>query len=61
MISDEQFVRIIKKHGSDRVLFASDSPWGEQKRTLERVKALIPCSNDLELILGKNAQKLFGI
>lgn len=61
MLSDEQFVRIVNKHGADKILFATDSPWSSQKDTLTRVKALITDENDLSEILGKNAEKLFGI
>ncbi len=57
MLSDEQFVRIVKKHGADRILFATDSPWSDQKATLERVRSLAGDSG----ILGDNAQKLFNI
>ena len=61
MISDGQFCRIIEKHGADKILFATDSPWSDQKETLERVRALISGENELQKILGENAQKLFAI
>ncbi len=61
MLGDEQFVRIVNKHGADKILFATDSPWSSQKDTLTRVKALITDENDLSEILGKNAEKLFNI
>ncbi len=61
MLSGEQFIRIVKKHGAEKILFATDSPWSSQKETLTRVKALITDKNDLEKILGNNAEKLFDI
>ena len=61
MLSDEQFVRLVKKHGADKVLFATDSPWSDQKAVLERVKALIKDDGALEKILFKNAAEVYSI
>lgn len=59
-ISDEQFVRIVENHGADRVLFASDSPWGGQKEALEKIRKLDLNVDVLDRILYKNAQELLG-
>lgn len=61
MLSSEQFERIVKKHGADKVLFASDSPWGSQKETLERLEATDLTDEEKRLIKGKNAAKLLGL
>lgn len=61
MISDEQFVRLVNKHGAEKVLFATDSPWSDQKATLDKVKSLIKNNGDLEKILSKNAEKVYSI
>ncbi len=58
MLSDAQFLRIVKKHGEDKILFATDSPWGHQKRTLEHLRTL---GIDGENILGANAQAVYNI
>lgn len=59
--SDEQIVRIIKNHGADKILFATDSPWNDQKAYVERFKALPGLTdNEKALIFGKNAEKLLG-
>ena len=34
MLSKEQFERMVKKHGANKILFGSDSPWSDQKRRL---------------------------
>lgn len=60
MLSDEQFIRICKKHGFDKILFATDSPWSDQKRTLEKIKALIPEEHQ-PAVLGTNAKKILKI
>ncbi len=60
--SDKQIVRIIKMHGADKILFASDSPWNNQKAYVERFRALTGLSDiEKEMILGGNAQRLLGI
>lgn len=58
MLSDGQFLRIIKKHGEDNILFATDSPWGHQKRTLAHLLSL---GVDSAKILGENAQRIYQI
>ena len=39
-IGDEQWRRIIKKHGADRCLFGTDSPWSGQRETMEGLRRL---------------------
>jgi hypothetical protein len=50
---------IIKEHGSDKVLFATDYPFGEVKKPLEWIRSLPLSEKDKRLILGENAKKLF--
>lgn len=61
MIQDEQFIRIIKNHGADHILFATDSPWGGQKETVEHIKHLGLTNDELENIYHKNAERLLGL
>ena len=49
----------IEKHGADKILFATDSPWSDQGYTLERLKEFGMPEKALNLILGENAKKLF--
>lgn len=60
-IQDEQFLRILKKHGADKILFATDSPWSGQKESLEYLRGLPIEKEEQEKILGKNACKLLNI
>lgn len=60
-IDRQQFERIVKKHGSDRVLFATDSPWSGQKETIDRINACDLDDEAKEKIFYKNAGKLLGI
>lgn len=52
---------IIRAHGAERILFATDSPWSSQARDVERVKKLGLTEDELELILWKNAAGLLGL
>lgn len=60
-LHDEDFVRIVKKHGTDRILFATDSPWGDQKEYVERISRMDFTAGQKEQIFAKNAASLLGI
>lgn len=59
-IEDEQFVRMVRNHGSDRVLFSTDSPWKNQKKAVEYIRKMSFTEEELDKILYKNALKLLG-
>lgn len=75
-LSREQFLRMVRRHGTDRVLFGTDSPWDGQKETIAALKAMaLPdnapadsaspdgrlTSDELSGILGNNAAKLLRL
>jgi len=60
-MSNEQFIRIVENHGSDRVLFGTDSPWDGQGEALRCMNALELTEEQREHIMGRNAMKLLGI
>jgi predicted TIM-barrel fold metal-dependent hydrolase len=57
----EQFLRIVKEHGADKILFASDSPWSNAKEEIEAIKALPLTGQEIKMILGLNAKRLLRI
>lgn len=59
--SDEQFLRIVKKHGSDKLLFASDSPWSDSASEAAHLRSLPLSDSEKEKILGKNAAGLLNL
>lgn len=61
MISDEQFVRIVRKHGADRIFFATDNPWGGQQETLEHIRSLPLTDDEKKKIFGENAKAMLGL
>lgn len=56
--SHDQFLRIVQKHGADRIVFGSDSPWSDAKKELETLEQLIRNDNDFEKIVYLNAKEL---
>ena len=61
MLRGEDFVSIVRAVGADRVLFGTDSPWSDQKKSLDDISALPLTQDEKKLILGENAEKLLGI
>lgn len=57
----EMTLKIINKHGTDKVLFATDSPWAPQNEYVETVRKLELGDSDTEKILGENAMKLLDL
>ncbi len=54
--------RILKEHPADRLLFASDSPWTDQKDELDFLLNLpILSEKDKEKICFHNAARLLGL
>lgn len=60
-IEKEQFIKIMEKHGADRILFASDSPWSSIKNDIEIIKSFSLGNKNEEKIFSENAKKLLGI
>ena len=60
-ITDEQLLRIIKNHGSEKILHATDSPWEKQGRMAKHLSTLPLSEEDCNNIFYKNAKKLLKI
>lgn len=58
MIGKEDVVRMVRRHGAERVLFASDYPSLRQKEAVEDVLSLGLTDRENELIFEKNAESL---
>lgn len=57
----EQFKRIIKNHGSEKILFASDMPWQSPRDAADMLEAANLSPKELENIYYGNAAKILGI
>lgn len=56
--SSDQFLRIVRGHGSERILFASDSPWSNARTEVEHLRSLPLAEDEKDNILYRNACKL---
>ena len=61
MYPTEQFLRIVKNHGSEKILFGTDSPWSDSGKEREFLTTLPLADEEKENILHRNAEKLLGI
>lgn len=61
LLSEEQFLRMVRKFGANRILFGTDSPWGDQMAGLEQFRALPLTKEEQTAILGGNAKKLLKL
>lgn len=57
----EQFLRIVRTHGADRILFGTDSPWAEQKNFVELLYAMPLTEEEKQMVFADNAKKLLGL
>ncbi len=57
----DQYKRIIRKHGADKVLFGSDSPWECPKDTLLALESLQLSEEEMNQITHVNAMRLLGL
>ena len=61
LMSNEQFLRILEKHGVDWILFGTDSPWGDQGEGVAALENAGIGRDALEKILWKNGAHILGI
>ncbi len=61
VMSREQFIRILSGHGCQKLLFASDSPWGNQYAETERLRKMDLTEESRSAIMGGNAARLLGL
>lgn len=57
----EQFIRMVRSHGADRILFGTDSPWADQKNFVTILNSMPLTSDEREAIFSGNAMKLLGL
>ncbi len=57
----ENFARLAKNHGCDRILFATDSPWQEQGDVIRLIEQCAFSDSEKEMIFEKNAVRLLTL
>ncbi len=56
----KEFVRLARKHGIDRILFGTDSPWFDQAAVIEWVDSMDLTQEEKDKIFYKNAETLLN-
>ncbi|MBU4556468.1 MAG: amidohydrolase family protein [Actinobacteria bacterium] len=59
-LPDDEFVALVRAHGTDRVLFGSDGPWTDCGIETAHLTNLGMTAEETEAILGGNAERLLG-
>ena len=54
----DAFMRIVRAHGTERILFGSDSPWSRADEEIAAIRALSLSEEEKTAILGGNAMRL---
>ena len=57
----EQFLRIVRNHGANKILFATDSPWSDAKQEMDVIRSSGLTKLEQDQIFYQNAQQLLGI
>ena len=57
----EQFLRMVREHGADRIVFGTDSPWADQKKFVEILKEMPLEEEERNQIFAGTAVKLLGL
>lgn len=60
-LKEEEFIRLARNHGMDRILFATDSPWAGQTEFVEKIRKSALTEEEKEQIFSKNASRLLGL
>jgi hypothetical protein len=61
LAGQETILRFVKEIGPERILFASDIPFGTMKNELNKVLSLPIGDAEKELVLSKNVKRLIGL
>lgn len=57
----EQFMRIVRAHGADKILFASDSPWSCAGKEIASINSLALTEEEKKQIFSQNAKRVLNI
>jgi predicted TIM-barrel fold metal-dependent hydrolase len=60
-IGEKQLVRLISKHGADKILLGSDCPWDDPANEIAMIENIPLGNEEKELIFYKNALKILKL
>lgn len=58
---DKSFKKMLLRHGADKILFATDSPWSNAKCDIQKIKSFELDKETEDKIFYKNAVRLLGL
>ena len=61
LIQPQDFLRILEKHGDDRILFATDSPWSDIAGDVKIIRSYALPQSTEQKIFAENAKQLLGL
>ena len=61
MLAAEDFLRLVRAFGSERIVFGSDSPWDDQAQAVAAIRALPLTAQEQADIFHNTAQKLLNL
>ena len=61
LLTPKEVAAIIEKHGADRILFATDCPWGDPQKNIEVLDQLGLSRAEEEKIYYQNAKRILDI
>ena len=61
LMRHEQFIRMVRSFGKERILYGSDSPWVSQNKGRDRILEVPLTPEEHAAILGGNAQRLLNL
>jgi predicted TIM-barrel fold metal-dependent hydrolase len=59
-LPSDVFIKMAREHGIEKILFASDSPWDDQRKEVETVMRLRLSDEEKEMIFSRNAKELLA-
>lgn len=60
-MGEERFLKLVHLHGTEKILFATDSPWCGQKESVEWIKSSGLTQEEQQRIFSENAKKLLNL
>lgn len=60
-MTQDMFLKLCEKQGTDKILFATDSPWSDARKDMEVIKSLPLTDEAKEAIFSGNAKKLLNM
>lgn len=61
VLKRDEFLKMVKDHGVNKILFGTDSPWSDQTEQIEYLRSMPLEESEKAAILGGNAVKLLKL